>query len=55
MRLLQQGHIHLLGSDCYNLTSRKPNLREALDCIRSQLDEEALAEIRSYERTVFDR
>ncbi len=30
-KLLAQGAVHLLGSDCHNLTSRKPNLGPALD------------------------
>lgn len=32
-RLLQRGYVHLLGSDCHNLTSRPPNLGVACDAI----------------------
>ena len=40
MRMLQQGQIHLLGSDCHNLTSRAPNLDQAVRLwIQSNADE----------------
>ena len=42
LRMLKRGQIHLLGSDCHNLTSRKPNLGEAADVIRKRLGEDAL-------------
>lgn len=29
LRLLRQGRIHVLGSDCHNVTDRRPNLAEA--------------------------
>lgn len=33
IRLLKDGHIHLLGSDCHNMTNRKPNLGQARQII----------------------
>ena len=48
LRMLKRGRIHLLGSDCHNLTSRKPNLGEATDLIRKRLGEEALDGIASW-------
>ena len=36
LRMLKNGHIHLLGSDCHNVTTRKPNLGEALEIISSR-------------------
>ena len=33
LRMLQEGRIHLLGSDCHDLTDRAPNLGEALAVI----------------------
>jgi protein-tyrosine phosphatase len=47
MRMLSAGQIHLLGSDCHNLTSRAPNLDQAIRLIRKQLGEEALQWIQS--------
>jgi protein-tyrosine phosphatase len=47
MRMLRQGQIHLLGSDCHNLTTRVPNLDQAVQLIGKQLGEEALRWIQS--------
>lgn len=46
MRMLRQGQIHLLGSDCHNLTTRVPNLDQAVQLIEKQLGKEALQWIR---------
>jgi len=32
-KLLETGHLHILGSDMHNLTSRKPNFSEAIEII----------------------
>ena len=37
MRMLKKGGIHLLGSDCHNMSSRKPNLGETLKLIQRKL------------------
>lgn len=42
MKLLRSEQIHLLGSDCHNLTSRKPNLGAAIEAIQKKLGTEAL-------------
>ena len=47
MRMLSAGQIHLLGSDCHNLTSRAPNLDEAIRLIQKKLGQEALQWIQS--------
>lgn len=47
MRMLRGGQIHLLGSDCHNLTTRVPNLDQAVQLIEKQLGQEALQWIRS--------
>lgn len=52
LRMLEEGRIHLLGSDCHNMTSRKPNLGDAEAYIRNRLGEEALEEIRLYQEDV---
>lgn len=41
LRMVKKGKIHLLGSDCHNMTSRPPQLGEAIDVLRSHnlLDE----------------
>ncbi len=45
IRLLRRGYIHLLGSDCHNLTSRPPNLGDACDAIVRHADEGLLEDI----------
>ena len=52
LRMLREGQIHLLGSDCHNLTTRKPNLEPAVTLIQNRLGEEVLRRIRSTEAAV---
>lgn len=49
LRLLREDRIHFLGSDCHNLSSRPPNLGQALEMIRQQLGSEPLQRICSYQ------
>lgn len=48
MRMLKEEQIQLLGSDCHNLTERKPNLGPAVDLIRKRLGEEPIQRICEY-------
>lgn len=52
MRLLQRGQIHLLGSDCHDLTDRKPDMQEAVEMIRRHLGDDAIAHIQYCERSL---
>ena len=52
IKMLHGGQIHLLGSDCHNLTDRKPNLGEAAEVIRRKAGRPALAAIREHQRQV---
>ena len=54
MRMLKKGAIHLLGSDCHNLTDRKPDLGDALELIRRQLGAGALEHIRFHEKLALE-
>ena len=45
IRLLREGRIHVLGTDCHNDTSRAPRMAEARDMIRRKLGEQTLADI----------
>lgn len=45
MCLLKNECIHLLGSDCHNLSDRKPNLGEAIELIRHRLGQRAIERI----------
>lgn len=46
LRLLKEGKVHLLGSDCHNLTTRVPNIGMAAEVIQKKLGDEALQQIR---------
>lgn len=52
LRLLKEGHIHLLGSDCHNLKVRKPNLGDAVEVIGKNLGIDAIARINNYEKAI---
>jgi protein-tyrosine phosphatase len=51
-KMLQEGKIHLLGSDCHNMDSRKPNLENALQVILDKMGKKAIHKIKLYEREV---
>ena len=42
LKMLEGGKIHFLGSDCHNLTERRPNLREGRKVIEEKLGKEYL-------------
>ena len=52
MRMLKRRQIHLLGSDCHNLTTRLPNLNQAVEMIQKHLPEDALEWIEEYQEQV---
>ena len=52
LRMLKKEEIHLLGSDCHDLSSRKPNLQDALDLIYRRLGRGAMEGILSCQRNV---
>lgn len=51
-RMLRQGKIHLLGSDCHDLKERKPNLGEAVQLIRRQFGSDMIAYLNAHEDEV---
>ena len=52
MRLLRKERIHLLGSDCHNLSSRKPDLGRAVQKIEKTLGSSAISRLREFENLV---
>ena len=52
MRMLKKVGIHLLGSDCHNLKSRKPDLGEAVALIRKRLGDDCMNRINTYAQDV---
>lgn len=55
LRMLRNGQIHLLGTDCHGSETRRPNLGTAEAVILRKLGEDALDRIRDYERKVLKR
>lgn len=49
LKMLQKNQIHLLGSDCHNLTERVPNLGPAVSLIRRCAGEAAIQRVASYQ------
>ena len=45
LKMLKEGRIHLLGTDCHNMSSRAPHMAEARELIRKRLGDETLEEI----------
>ncbi len=52
LRMLRRGQIHLLGSDCHNLSSRTPNLGEAVEIITRKLGAGAMQMVERREQRV---
>ena len=54
LRMLKAGQIHLLGSDCHNLKTRKPNMGEAIHLIQRKLGENMIRQLQDYEIAVWN-
>ena len=52
LRMLREEQIHLLGSDCHNLTDRRPNLGDAVKVISQNLRSDILERIHFCENEV---
>lgn len=48
LRLLDSGRIHLVGSDCHNMTDRSPRIGTAYDLITKKLGKSFVSEINEY-------
>lgn len=55
LRLLKQGCIHLLGSDCHNLKDRSPNLGQAVTLIDRKLGSRILDAIAEHQTDIFSQ
>lgn len=55
LSMLSKEKIHLLGSDCHNVVSRRPNLGDAIEVINGKLGKEALQRIADNEKYVFSQ
>ena len=55
MKLLKTGHIHLIGSDCHGLESRRPNVKEAVEKIERKLGRDAISRIGQVEQSILSQ
>lgn len=55
LRMLKEKRIHLLGSDCHNCSTRKPELGRAIERIEKHLGADAMKHLRFYEETVLGK
>ena len=54
-RLLREGRIHLLGTDCHNMSSRAPRMDAAVKQIRRHVGEEYLEDMEKLGRSLLHR
>ena len=54
LRMLGKGRIHLLGSDCHDLSGRKPNLGEAVKVIQRKFGTDIVSYINSHEEEILE-
>lgn len=52
LSMLRKGQIHLIGSDCHNLTTRRPNMGSARKIIQAGIGESAFVQIHRYEQKI---
>lgn len=54
LSLLKEGYIHLLGSDCHNMTSRPPHIGKAFDVIQRRFGPDYVRQMNEYGYSLFD-
>lgn len=52
LRMLKKDQIQLLGSDCHNLSDRKPNMGAAIDLIQKRIGVEMIKRINQYQEDI---
>lgn len=52
LKMLRKGQIQLLGSDCHNLTTRRPNLGDAIGVIQRNVPNEIIRQVPFYQDDV---
>ncbi len=54
LTLLGEGYIHVLGSDCHNMTSRPPRIGSAYDVIQKRFGADYLCQMNEFGYSLFD-
>lgn len=55
LKMLKNGQIHFIGSDCHNTGSRSPKIDEAMSIIENKLGKQIAEEIDSFGKSFFGR
>ena len=55
MKMLKEGQIHCLGSDCHNTVSRPPNLGKAMALIKRSLGYGVMEDLDAWEAKIFNQ
>ena len=55
IRMLKNGYIHLIGSDCHSITARPPFIGNALNLIEKKLGCEYLGDMADYWHSLFSK
>ena len=54
LSLLGEGHVHFIGSDCHNTTSRPPNIGKAFDTICKKFGVDFLNQMNEYGKSMLN-
>ena len=54
LSLLNGGYIHLIGSDCHNMTSRPPQIGKAFDAIQKRFGADYLSQMNEFGYSLLD-
>ena len=54
LRMLRNGQVHLLGSDCHSMTGRPPRIGGAVEVIRRKLGDGFLARLEKFSRSMLN-
>ena len=52
LKMLNDGYIHVIGSDCHNLTSRPPQIGNAFDAIQKKFGEDFLRRMNHFGKRI---
>lgn len=55
LRLLDEGYIHFVGSDCHNMSSRPPRMNAAVEAISKRFGNDFLSQMTEYGYSVLGR
>ena len=54
-KMLNEGRIHFIGSDCHNMTTRPPKIGEAYELISKKFGEDYLYQMNGYGKSILNK